>query len=103
VECLILLYTYAWVLSFARSGLEGTELRVFSTVLSLAAYGLTTWSLILREEQRMRVFGNRVLRKKFGHKREEVTGNWRKLHNEEILNLFSSPDNIIGVKSRRMG
>ena len=68
-----------------------------------AAYGLTTWPLKLGEEQRLRVLGNKVLRRKFGHKREEVTGKWRKLHNEEVRNLFSSPDNIIGVKSRRMG
>ena len=47
-------------------------------------------------------FWNSVLRKKFEHKREEVKGSWRKLHNEEIHNLFSSPDIIIGVKSRRM-
>jgi hypothetical protein len=47
-------------------------------------------------------FGNRVLKKKFVHKREEVAESWRKLHNEEIRNLFSSPDIIIGVKSRRM-
>jgi len=84
------------------SGLEGTELRVFRRVVSLAAYRLITWSLKLREEQRLKVSGNRVLRKKFGHKREEVTGNCRKLHNEEICNLFTSPGITLGVKSRRM-
>jgi len=57
VECLISSYPYTLVLSFARSKLEGTELRVFSTVVSLAAYGLTAWPLILREEQRLRVSG----------------------------------------------
>jgi hypothetical protein len=70
--------------------------------VSLAAYRLTIWHLKLEEEQRLRDLGNKVLRRKFGHKREEVTEKWRKLHNEEIRNLFSSPDNIIGVKSRRM-
>jgi hypothetical protein len=67
--------------------------------VSVATYGLKTWLFILREQQRLRVSG--VLRKKFGHKKEKVTRSWRKLHNEEIRNSFSSPD-IIGVKSRRM-
>jgi hypothetical protein len=61
-----------------------------------------TWSLILREEQRLQVFENRVLRRIFGPKRDEVTGDWRKLHNEELHNLHS-PSNIIRMmKSRRM-
>jgi hypothetical protein len=53
-----------------------------------------TWSLTLREEHRLRVFENRVLRRIFGPKRDEVTGVWRKLRNEELHNLYSSP-NII--------
>jgi hypothetical protein len=57
---------------------------------------------LLREEHRLRVFENRVLRKIFGPKRVEVTGEWRKLHNEELRNLYSSPDIIRQVKSRRM-
>jgi len=56
----------------------------------------------LREEHRLRVFENRVLRRIFGPKRDEVTGEWRKLHNEELHNLYSSPDIIRLVKSRRM-
>jgi hypothetical protein len=56
----------------------------------------------LREEHRLRVFGNRVLRRIFGPKRDEVTGEWRKLHSEELHNLYSSPDIIRQVKSRRM-
>jgi hypothetical protein len=56
----------------------------------------------LREEHRLRVFENRVLRI-FGLKRDEVTGGWRKLHNEELHNLYSSPSIIRMVKSRRMG
>jgi hypothetical protein len=52
-------------------------------------YGFETWSLTLREEYRLRVFENRVLRRIFGQKREEVTRDWRKLHNEELHNLFS--------------
>jgi hypothetical protein len=57
-------------------------------------YGCETWSLTVREEHILRVFENRVLRKIFGLKRDEVTGEWRKLHNEELHNLYSSP-NII--------
>jgi hypothetical protein len=54
-------------------------------------HGRETWSLTLREEHRLRVFENRVLRRIFGPKRDEVTGGWRKLHNEELHNLCSSP------------
>ena len=58
-------------------------------------YGCETWSLMLREESRMRVFENRVLRRIFGPKRDEVRRVWRKLHNEELNDLYSSP-NIFG-------
>jgi hypothetical protein len=61
-----------------------------------------TWSLTLREEHRLRVFENRVLRRIFGPKRDEVTGDWRKLHNEELHNLYSSPSIIRMINSRRM-
>jgi hypothetical protein len=57
---------------------------------------------MLREEHRLRVFENRVLRRIFGPKRGEVMGEWRKLHSEELHNLYSSPDIIRQVKSRRM-
>jgi hypothetical protein len=57
---------------------------------------------MLREEHRLRVFENRVLRRIFVPKRDEVTGEWRKLHNEELHNLYSYPDIIRQVKSRRM-
>jgi hypothetical protein len=59
-------------------------------------YGFGTWSLTMREERRLRVFVNRVLRRIFGSKRDEVTGEWRKLHNEELNNLHCSP-NIVRV------
>jgi hypothetical protein len=52
-------------------------------------YGCETWSLTSREERRLRVFENRVLRRIFSHKRDEVTGEWRKLHNEELNVLYS--------------
>jgi hypothetical protein len=60
------------------------------------------WSLILREENRLRVFENRVLSRIFGPKRDEVTGEWRKLHSEELHILYSSSNIIRQIKSRRM-
>jgi hypothetical protein len=65
-------------------------------------YGCETWSLTLREEHRLRVFENRVLRRIFGPKRDEVTGGWRKLHNEELHGLYSSPSIVRVIKARRM-
>jgi hypothetical protein len=56
-------------------------------------YECETWSLTLREEHRLRVFGNRVLRRIFGPKRDEVMGEWRKLQNEELRDLYSSKKN----------
>jgi hypothetical protein len=65
-------------------------------------YGCETWSLILREEHRLAVFEERVLRGIFGPKRDEMIGGWRKLHNEELHNLYSSPSIMRMIKSRRM-
>jgi hypothetical protein len=65
-------------------------------------YGCEAWSLTLREEHRLRVFENRVLRGILGLKRDEVIGGWRKLHNEELHNLYCSPSIIRIIKSRRM-
>jgi len=65
-------------------------------------YGCETWSLTLREERRLRVFENRLLRKVFGPKRDEVTGEWRKLHNEELNDLYCLLNIVRVVKSRRM-
>jgi hypothetical protein len=66
-------------------------------------YGCETWSLTLREKHRLRVFENRVLRIIFCPKTDEVMGDWRKLHNEELHKLYSLPNIIRMIKSRRMG
>ena len=65
-------------------------------------YGCETWSLTLREERRLRVFENRVLRRIFGPKMDEITEEWRKLHNEELNILYSSPNIVRVIKLRVM-
>jgi hypothetical protein len=73
-----------------------------SIILTVVLYGCETWPLSLREKYRLRLFENRVLRTIFGPKRVEVTGEWRKLHNEELHILYSSPNIIKQIKSKRM-
>jgi hypothetical protein len=76
---------------------------IFATSeLFLVGDKIETWSLTLREEHRLRVFENRVLRRIFVPKRDEMTGEWRKLHNEELHDLYSSPSIIRIIKPRRM-
>jgi hypothetical protein len=65
--------------------------NVYMLILPIVLYGCKTWSLTLREERTLRVFENRVLRRVFGAKRDEVTGELRKLHNEELRDLYSLP------------
>ena len=71
-------------------------------ILPVVLYGCETWSLTLREERKLRVFGNMVLRRIFGPRRDEVTGEWRRLHNEELNDLYSSPNIVWVIKSRTM-
>jgi len=76
---------------------KNLKIKIYRTIiLPVVLYGCETWSLTLREVRRLRVFENRVLRKIFGSERDEVTGEWRKLQNEELNNLYSSP-NIVRV------
>jgi hypothetical protein len=82
---------------------RNVKVKIYKTIiLPVVLYECETWSLTLREEHRLTVFENRVLRRIFGPKRDEVTGELRKLHNEGLRNLHSSPDIIRQVKSRRM-
>ena len=68
---------------------KNLKITIYRTIiLPVVLYGCETWSLILREERRLRVFKNRVLRRMFGSKRDEVTGEWRKLHIEELNDLY---------------
>jgi hypothetical protein len=82
---------------------RNVKVKIYKTIiLPVVLHGCEPWSLILWEEHRLRVFENRVLRRIFGRKRDEVTGEWRKLHSEKLRNLYSSPHIIRQVKSRRM-
>jgi hypothetical protein len=82
---------------------KNLKIRIYKTIfLPVVLYECETWSRTLREERRLRVFENRVLRRIIGLKRDEVTGEWRKLNNEELHDLYSSPSIIRIIKSRRM-
>jgi hypothetical protein len=84
------------------SHIKKLKINIYKTViLPVVLYGCETWSLTLRDEHRLRVFEKRVLRRIFGPKREE-DGSWRKFHNDELHNLYSSPNIVRVIKSRRM-
>jgi hypothetical protein len=82
---------------------RNVKVKIYKTkILPVVLYGCGTWSLTLWEEHRLTVFENKVLRRIFGPERDEVTGGWRKLHNEELHGLYSSPGIIRVIKARRM-
>jgi hypothetical protein len=77
------------------------KVKIYKTIiLPVVLYECETWSVAVREEHRLRVFENRVLRSLFGPKRDEITGEWRKLHSRELHHLYSSPNIIRQIKSR---
>jgi hypothetical protein len=82
---------------------KSVKIKIYRTIITpVVMYGCETWSLTLREECRLRVFENKVLRRIFGPKKDEVTGEWRRLHNKELYALYSSPNIIRVIKSRRL-
>jgi len=82
---------------------KNVKIKIYRTIiLPVGLYGCETWALTLREEHRLKVFENRVLRRIFGPKGDEVTEEWRKLHNKELNDLYSLPNIIRVIKSIRM-
>jgi hypothetical protein len=85
------------------SAVENVKVRIYKTIiLPVVLYGCETWSLTVSEEHKLSVFENRVLTKIFWPKRDGVTGGWRKLHNEELHDLYTLRSVIRITKSRRM-
>jgi len=82
---------------------KNLKIKIYRTIiLPVVLYGCETWSLKLREERKLRLFENMVLRRIFGSRRDEVMGEWRRLHNEELNDLYSSSNIVRVIKSRRM-
>ena len=82
---------------------KNLKIKIYRTIiLPVVLYGCETWSLTLREERRLRVFDNSVLGRIFGPKRDEAVGEWRKLHNEELHDLYCSSNIVRVTKSRIM-
>jgi hypothetical protein len=99
-QCLL---QFSTELLFSHLLSKNVKIRIYkSIILPVVLYGCETWSPTLREEHRLRMFQNRVLRRIFGSKRNELTGGWRNLHDEELCNLYSSPGIIRMIKSSNM-
>jgi hypothetical protein len=82
---------------------KNLKIKIYRTIiLPVVLYGCETWLLTLWEERKLRVFENMVLRRIFGPRRDEETGEWRRLHNEELNDLYSSPNIVRVTKSKRM-
>ena len=82
---------------------KNVKIKIYRTViLPVVLYGCETWSLSLRDERKLRVFEKGVLKRIFGPRRDEVTGEWMRLHNEELNHLYTSPNIVRVIKSRRM-
>jgi len=82
---------------------KNLKIKIYRTIiLPVVLYECETWSLKLREERKLRLFENMVLRRIFGSRRDEVMGEWRRLHNEELNDLYSSSNIVRVIKSRRM-
>ena len=90
-------------LLFSRLLSKNLKIKIYRIIiLPVVLYGRETWSLTLREETKLRVLENTVLRRIFGPRRDEVTGDWRILHNEDLNDLYSSPNMARVIKSKRM-
>jgi hypothetical protein len=113
--CVMLLYMYVclsphnfepvywYIICLPVCCQKNLKMRIYKTmILPVVLYRCETWSLILTEEHRLRVFENRVLRRIFGPKRDEVTEEWRKLHNEKLHDIYSLSSIERIIKSRRM-
>ena len=82
---------------------KNLKIKIYrTTIFPVVLYGCETWSLTLREDRKLEVFENMVLRRIFGPRRDEATGKWRRLHNEELNDLYSWPNIVRVIKSRRM-
>ena len=82
---------------------KNLRIKIYRTIiLPVVLYGCETWSFTLRKERKLRVFENMVLRRIFGPRRDEVTGEWRRFYNEELNDLYCSPNIVRVIKWRRM-